>query len=135
MAKSLLSRWFAALTESEINELELLILERNAKVIDLPKKEWPQFDFNLIYHHFPRKVGKATGINKLKRSIKLQRDYDLLLEATKNYAQLTKKECSELKFIMHFSTFASRWQDYTNEALNKAQVSLNIVPDFSSVLS
>lgn len=133
MGKSLVARWFAALNEKEIEELKELLLDRqpvihNYRITFLP---W----IENAYKVYPRKIGKASGTAKLKRNIKSPEDAALLEEAAKNYAAYCKKNSIEQQYIMHFSTFATRWRDWCDDALDKLGVSRNLVPSFSSVFA
>jgi hypothetical protein len=70
------------------------------------------FDFNAVYKIYPRKEGKTKGIEVLSREIKTEEQYNLLMLATRRYADKIKREAIETKFTMLFSTFAGRWKDY-----------------------
>lgn len=131
MGKSLVARLFAALSDKEIEELKHLIYEHVVPV----KERSIEFDWNIPYKKYPRKIGKSTGIVKLRRSVRNGDDYGMLLQAVENYAAYAKKNSLEPQFIMHFSTFATRWRDWTDAALDKAGVSRSLVPSFSQVLS
>lgn len=131
MAKSLVARVFATLNEKEIEELKHLLYEH----VVPEKAPHLEFDWDIAYRKYPRKIGKSSGIIKLRRSVRNGDDYGLLLQAVENYASYCKKNSLEQQFIMHFSTFATRWRDWTDAALDKAGVSRNLVPNFSQVLS
>jgi hypothetical protein len=70
------------------------------------------FDFNATYKLYPRKEGKTLGISKLAQTIKTKEQYDLLMLCTKRYKEKVERDKTEQKFMLLFSTFAGRWQDY-----------------------
>jgi hypothetical protein len=72
-----------------------------------------EFDFDSIYERYPRKIGKKTGYERLKKQITTPEKYRLLSDAVDNYCKLTQGQ--DEKYILHFSTFASRWQDFIPE--------------------
>lgn len=67
------------------------------------------FDFNAIYELYPRKIGKKTGIERLKRKITTPEKYELLIQAVKHYAE--QMTGVEEKYIKHFSSWVSCWED------------------------
>jgi hypothetical protein len=77
------------------------------------------FDFNAIYEIYPRKIGKASGIERLKRKITTPEKYTLLIQAVKHYAELMSG--TEERFIMHFSTWAGKWEDSLPEDASTGQ--------------
>ena len=70
-----------------------------------------RFDFDSVYQQYPRKIGKAPGLAKLKAKVKTQADYDQLVQAVSTMAQAWRGK--DLTYCPHFSTFASqaRWRD------------------------
>lgn len=84
--------------------------ERNEQNERTNDQERVNFDFDLVYLNYPRKIGKSKGVEKLKKLIKTKTDYDLLLLSVKNYSEISRDV--EPKFIKHFSTFVSEWRDY-----------------------
>lgn len=71
------------------------------------------YDFEAVYLLFPRKgAGKKVGMDRCRRMIRSEKKYQSLLEATRNYALLVRREKTEMKYIMQFSTFMNRWEDY-----------------------
>lgn len=77
------------------------------KIININNSD---FDLEHIYAMYPRKEGKKSGIDRLKKIIKTQEKYDQVLLAVKNYAQISKGK--EKQYIKHFSSFVSNWEDY-----------------------
>lgn len=86
----------------------LLEIKKREKI----KKSEVLFDFHEAYKLYPRKEGKTPGIRILATNVKNQEDFELLIEAIKNYGAICRKEAREKKFILHFATFAGRWRDY-----------------------
>lgn len=110
--KSLVERIAEILTEDERKSF----LEALINKVEKPKKEiGEEFNFEAVYKMYPRKVGKASGIKRLKLKVKSKYKYDFLLACTSNYIQHIKRERIEPKFIMHFSTFANCFEDWSPE--------------------
>ena len=77
-----------------------------------PKKA--QFDFEKLYASYPLKRGKAKGMEKLRKVVKTQGDYDNYERAISNYNIYLRNSGS--KFIQHFSTFINGgWEDFLDE--------------------
>jgi hypothetical protein len=79
----------------------------------------PDFDFEILYLEWPRKVGKDRGMKKLKSKIKTQRQYDDFVLAVRNYAAYVKREIKSKEYIQHWSTFVGTgdtgpWRDWVN---------------------
>lgn len=83
------------------------IIDLDGEEIDTKK---PKFDFEYIYALYPKKVGKTKGMIKCKSQIKTLEKYDQLVDAVNNYKKQTAK--TESKYIKHFATFMSCWEDY-----------------------
>lgn len=75
-----------------------------------------EFNFDEIYKIYPRKIGKSTGLKRLKHEVKSEEKFDLLYRATLNYRDYCEREVKGKEFIMHFSTFASKWKDWIPES-------------------
>jgi len=98
----------------------------------LKNKNSCDFDFEKIYSAYPRKIGKAIGIERLKKTIKSQEDYLALQDAVNNYALECRQNASEEKYIKHFSSFIGTpekqtWREYSGvrekfEPKNKSQL-------------
>lgn len=79
------------------------------------KKQTPsagEFDFDFIYNLYPKKIGKASGLKKLRSKIKSQKKYDEVLQATKNYAEFVRLNKTDAQYIKHFTTFVNNYQDW-----------------------
>jgi len=66
------------------------------------------------YEKYPRKVGKRLGLDRLLRG-----KYKLTLDeapkfdqAVENIAAKAQESGMEIKYIPHFSTFVTKWEDY-----------------------
>jgi hypothetical protein len=84
----------------------------------LKNKNSCDFDFEKIYSEYPRKVGKAVGIDRLKKMIKTETDYQALNDAVQNYALECDLNGTEEKYIKHFSSFIGTvekqtWREYS----------------------
>lgn len=71
-----------------------------------------EFDFSSIYDAYPRKIGKKSGLERLRKSVKTAEAYADLQRAVENYSRHVAT--TESKFIKHFSTWANSWQDWVD---------------------
>lgn len=74
-----------------------------------------EFDFEVPYKLFPRRIEKMVGIDRLKKLIKTKQDYEDFIKAVKNYA-LEVKDCLP-PYIKRWPTFIGTkhcqpWRDY-----------------------
>jgi len=93
--------------------------EKKRKVLNKEKEKdvrpvRPNFDFEIPYSNYPRKVGKSRGVKKLQSSIKQEEDYYNFCLAVNNYRKFIESNNTERKYIKHFSTFANEWEDWIN---------------------
>lgn len=72
------------------------------------------------YSEYPLKKGKTNGVKKLLKELKSEEDCSSLLKAVETYA--LECEGRDPKYIKHFSTFASCWRDYLEQAEEKKQL-------------
>jgi hypothetical protein len=102
--------------ERAVNGIEPLTLtptltQKKKRIEHAPKVA--EFDFDLVYDQYPMKKGKKKGIAKCRTVIKTQSDFDRLLLAVKNYAiENEHLKGDDRRFIKHFSSFMSCWEDY-----------------------
>lgn len=68
-----------------------------------------------IYKNYPRKIGWSKGLERLLVQIKTEGDASALASSVKRYRDHCVAEKTESKFIMHFSTFANCWRDWSND--------------------
>lgn len=87
-------------------------IKNKDKRIKNKEKIVANFDLESIYAMYPKKEGKQKGLEKLKREIKTDQDFQDLLKAVKNYSQKCLDENTEQKYIKHFASFVSAWRDY-----------------------
>lgn len=78
------------------------------------------FDFESLYKKYPRKLGKARGLQLCKSQIKSEADYQALSIAIDRYRGYIQAQSTEEKFIKHFSTFMSSWRDWLDPATGTA---------------
>jgi hypothetical protein len=86
----------------------------------------PVFDFEEIYKLYPRKLGKAEGISRLKKTIFTPEDFDALKLAVENYSKHCASQGTEEKYIKHFSSFVGtqdkpHWRDWINYSVSNAK--------------
>lgn len=76
-----------------------------------------QFDFESLYQSYPLKKGKSLGMEKLKKLIKCEEDFNAFANAIKNYTRDIQLRGTEAKYIKHFSSFVGTekiqpWKDW-----------------------
>lgn len=71
-----------------------------------------------IYQAYPRKIGKKKGFELARRltSVELEK----LKLAIENYKQYVKENRIEDKFVKHFSSFMSDWQDWIEKPVARS---------------
>lgn len=93
---------------------KLTTTNKNVKNIKNVKKyDQSHFDLDEIYNAYPKKVGKKKGLDKLKKKIRNQEDFDLILSGAKKYADHCDLNQTDKKYIKHFSTWVNQecWND------------------------
>lgn len=116
MSNSFVSRIFYILTDAEKKQMmELIVGELQPPSLLEPVEELPSFDLECAYRLYPRKIGKDSGLKRLKQKVKSAQMFDRLIQAVANYSLYVKRERIEAKYIMHFSTFAGRFEDWCDE--------------------
>lgn len=84
-----------------------------------------EFDFEVLYQNYPRRIGKAKAFKVLQSTIKTNEDYSQLDQAIKNYASEVARLKTEEKYIKHFSSFIGSienqsWREYiSTQTTNK----------------
>lgn len=75
-----------------------------------------RFDLEAIYSSYPRKTGKAEGMDKLKKLIRTQTAYDRVLAGVQKFAA-SPQGTGDKAYIPHFSTWVNgkRWEDYETQ--------------------
>lgn len=71
-----------------------------------------RLDLDALYQLYPRKEGKAKGVEKLKAVVKTPEDFELVKQAILRYSKHCQSSGTEAKFIKHFSTFMTSWRDW-----------------------
>lgn len=61
---------------------------------------------------YPRKIGKAKGMQRLAREITTDDDLAKFEIAVKNYLADIRRNKVEDRFIKHFSSFTNEWRDW-----------------------
>lgn len=69
-------------------------------------------DSQQLYSDYPKKVGKKAGFAKLKTILKKEGNFDKLKIAIANYKTKLAKDSTDPKYIKHFDTFLSSWEDW-----------------------
>lgn len=76
------------------------------------KKAKGPFDFESVYKTYPNKEGKLRGMRALKLMIKTAADYQRFAAAVENYCAVCRRDGRPRKYIKHWSTFVTSWEDY-----------------------
>lgn len=82
--------------------------------------EHPILDFDQIYQKYPRKLGKQKGIEKCKAQIHTGEDFQSLSQAVDKYCTFLSSNNTDAKFIKHFDTFMTSWQDWLSPDVGQA---------------
>lgn len=72
-------------------------------------------ELEIIYQRFPRKLGKAAGIKRLKAQLKSPEDVEAVLTAVDRFVAYHRKLGTEAEYIPYFSTWTSSWRDWLLE--------------------
>jgi hypothetical protein len=82
-----------------------------------PRAPKEELDFLMIYRLYPRKMGKASGIKWLRDHVRSRAKFDQVLAACNNYRGYCDSERIEEQYIMHFSTWVKKWEDWSRESM------------------
>lgn len=85
------------------------------------REKVPKFDFEFIYAHYPRKLGKKIGLKRCASQIKTPDQYAKLLLAVSNYSDQMRIDDVEPQFIKYFSSFMNSWEDWTDHQLKASK--------------
>lgn len=88
------------------------------------------FDFESVYAFYPRKEGKAKGLQKLRARNWTEESFREFESAVKEYARKCRMERTDAKYIKHFVTFvgtdeAETWRDYIPIKQERAAIQIN----------
>ncbi len=78
------------------------------------KEDKTIFNLEEAYNSYRLKKGKSKGLQKLTKDVKSESDYLDLIKSIENYNKDLDINKTEIKYIKHFSTFASEWRDWVN---------------------
>lgn len=70
------------------------------------------FDFESLYQQYPRKLGKKTGMRRLQRAVKSRQQFEEFKTALTNYLAYLEINAAEKRFVKHWSTFVSQFEDW-----------------------
>jgi hypothetical protein len=104
-------------------------------IVNNNKKEDKNFEKEIeqaYSQHYPRKIGKQKGVEKLVGQIRSQHDVDQLVVAITRYKESIDPG-TKPKFIKHFSTFANEWTDWLEADAGKAEVPGQEKADLSKI--
>jgi hypothetical protein len=109
--------------------------EKKRKEKNISKKS--NFDIDLIYAEYPKKVGKAAGIKKLHSAIKTQSDYDKVMCGVKQYKQFCLDENTDQKYIKQFSTWVNNecWNDeYISQEKSNSNAEAELIRQMDEIM-
>lgn len=75
------------------------------------------FDFESIYKTYPNKEGKKAGMEKLKKTIKTQAEFDAFKAALSNYLELCRRLGRIPLYVKQWKTFVGSWTDYLDPGI------------------
>jgi len=81
--------------------------KENIKQTQKIEPEKSKFNLEEIYNAYPKKQGKKKGLDGLSW-IKHQEQFDLILNAAKNYSDFVKANGTDQKYIKMFSTWVNQ---------------------------
>lgn len=82
-----------------------------------------KFDLESLFSIYPRKIGKKEGIKKLRSLVKNQTDLENIRLSIINYSDYCRNK--DPKYIKHFDSFLSVWEDYREKIIEKSSSSIN----------
>lgn len=97
--------------KSEIGDLE----NGGARNLSPSRGRDAVFDFEGLYKLYPRKTGKAAGLEFCEKKIKTAEDYAALESAIKRFTAFHVKNRTEDRYIPYFSSFmgeSNEWKDW-----------------------
>lgn len=73
----------------------------------------PDFDFDLLWRRYPKKIGKPEAIRHFNSTVKTLPDWQAVNRALDNYLTYLKTESTDRKFIKHGSTWFNQWRGWS----------------------
>ncbi len=96
---------------------------------------WGPMIEKLYEQKYPRKLGKKKGLEKLKRQIKTQDDFNQLSLAIDRYNEYLRKNKTETQYIKHFDTFVTSWTDWLDHNAGQTNLTDNKTGDLLRAIS
>ena len=86
---------------------------KEKKVKEKKTNSVSDFDLDLIYAEYPKKVGKKKGVNKLQSLVKTQEMYDKILQGAIDYKKYTTEQGIPRQYIKGFEPWVNGrcWED------------------------
>lgn len=97
---------------------------------DARDSEEEGLDFETLYRTYPNKRGKKRGLEQCRKKIKTQEDLENLGRAIVNYGRVCRAEGREPRYIKHFSSFMSEWEEWVDIDPEAVGVRKAMVLDF-----
>jgi hypothetical protein len=90
-------------------------MTKNNTPKQLPEKT---FDFDALYVTYPNKEGKKVGMEKLRKIIITEKDYENFRLALANYLELCRiRGRIDGGFVKMWSTFVNNYEDYIDPSI------------------
>jgi hypothetical protein len=88
-------------------------LTNKVKKVKKVKNKETEFEIDLIYAAYPKKVGKKKGIDHLIKIIDTVELFDTILLGAKNYSMYVTHTETDLKYVKNFTTWVNQecWSD------------------------
>lgn len=102
------------------------------------KKRKEVFDFDQVYARYPRKVGKAEGLSRLRSLIVSQDDYDALNRALDKFIAYHRGQKTEPHFVPYFSSWVGvkdreSWRDWLDPTAGSTAVKATAVRSVAEI--
>lgn len=105
------------------------------KVVEKEEKDLsaPEFDFGSLYESYPRRVGRAKGLEVCAKKVTTRADYEQLEAAVSAMARAWDgAPRDQLRYCPHFATWVNqeRWRDTEQEGPAGAVAVVRADPDY-----
>lgn len=87
------------------------------------------FDFDLIYENYPRKVDKFGGLKKCKTQITSQKKYDDLGRAIEKYKNFCAENGYTGKYVKNFNSFMTNWPQWLENDMGECNIDTTAIEE------
>lgn len=103
----------------KLNEVNIKEVNINKYKETLVGKKECVFDFEALWHRYPKKDGKIAAEKHFRKSVKTEADYADINQALDNYIAKIKRDGIEERYIKNGSTWFYNWRDSLNIVIEK----------------